>query len=161
MARRKHLEKQIVVLLPPAKMSNESSDIWQLPTEVVVQLVAHVVDELLLERSPMDKGASNKFTAERPPPISVAAYLARLAAYLPLHNDSIVIALLFFRRIILNPRQSCSCPTSHYLNAKSHRPPLLNAWTVHRLVFSCCIVASKVSWDYCRRIRLTLVSVLK
>jgi hypothetical protein len=146
MARSKHLEKQIVVLRRPAKMSNESSEIWQLPAEVVVQLVSQVV-QLLLERSPMDKGSSNKFTAERPPPISVAAYLARLAAYLPLHNDSIVIALLFFRRIVLNSRQPCSCPTSHYLNGKSHRPPLLNAWTVHRLVFSCCIVASKVSSD--------------
>ena len=94
-----------------------TSDVFGLPTELLCQLVVSII-ESLVDSSESDKGQSNKFTAAAPPQITLSAYLARLAKYLPLQNDSIVLLLLYIRRIALNasPATVCHCSTAHYLH---------------------------------------------
>jgi hypothetical protein len=117
-------------------------DAFAWPTEVLVTVVAQIIERL--SRSQSKAPHTTKFSAASPPAVTVADYLGRLCKYLPLTRDAIVLVLLYIRRIALNGERECTCSTAHYLQSPAHRPPGLNVWTVHRLCFGCCVVASKV-----------------
>jgi hypothetical protein len=117
-------------------------DAFAWPTEVLVTVVAQIIERL--SRSQSKSIHTTKFSAASPPAVTVADYLGRLCKYLPLTRDAIVLVLLYIRRIALNGERECTCSTAHYLQSPAHRPPGLNVWTVHRLCFGCCVVASKV-----------------
>ena len=71
--------------------------------------------------------------------------------WLPMTKDSLVLSLLYFRRITLLTftNSTCSCVARHDRDSKRHKSPIINPYTMHRLLYGCCMVSSKFVSDAC------------
>ncbi|KDE08558.1 hypothetical protein MVLG_01335 [Microbotryum lychnidis-dioicae p1A1 Lamole] len=138
-----------------------------LPGEVltccVERLLTHAVEANEALR-PSCKGTITRFHAKEPPSLALQDYLSRLIVYMPCPRDAILLTVLYLDRISrLRPpapyHEVTSVPLlptvevgqaskeESHEESESLAHPLINTFTIHRLVLAALLVACKSECD--------------
>ncbi|SCZ89898.1 BZ3500_MvSof-1268-A1-R1_Chr1-3g01647 [Microbotryum saponariae] len=133
----------------------------------VERLFTHAVEANEALRSSC-KGTITRFHAKEPPNLALQGYLSRLIVYMPCPRDAILLTVLYLDRISrLRPpapyhevtsvpllptveptRAEVSSSTEQeHKESESLAHPLINTFTIHRLVLAALLVACKSECD--------------
>ncbi|KAL8281195.1 hypothetical protein RQP46_006553 [Phenoliferia psychrophenolica] len=140
-----------------------------LPVPLLNQLVASLLDVCVRanDDSLPTKGTITRFHAREKPPLEIGAYLSRLTVYTPFSRDAILLTVLYLDIISrLTPSPPLSPPPTPVLPGVARRPagpplppplpvtptgatppPLLNSFTIHRLLAATLLCASRFTSD--------------
>ena len=150
--------------------SVDCARLFALPVEQIVILVSTTLQsmvDLSTSTSGDSRGELTRFHAKLPlPDVDICSYLRRLSKYLPASKDALFLSLLYIRRLAeAVPSSSSADPLSQPRNRSSllrdaeefrslpsperskrqHKRPVVNRWTIHRLILGSVLVSSKVS----------------
>ncbi|ORY90061.1 cyclin-domain-containing protein [Leucosporidium creatinivorum] len=127
-----------------------------LPAETLNSVVALLLETAVSANDKLStKGVITRWHAKVPPPIPAGQYLSRLTQFTPFPRDAVLLSLLYLDRIsripiVASPPISPAPLLPHFARAEIPTPsnpkkptPILNSFTLHRLVMSTMLVASK------------------
>ncbi|KAM0753180.1 hypothetical protein T439DRAFT_323814 [Meredithblackwellia eburnea MCA 4105] len=140
------------------------SRLLALPAPLLTTLVASLVDAAVDANDLLStKGTITRFHAKERPPLKIDAYLDRLITYTPYPRDALLLSLLYIDRISRIPPTpsipeggettplfpSITRPpiTGPPFVRGQPPPPLLNSFTVHRLLAASLLCASRFTAD--------------
>lgn len=116
-----------------------------LPSETLVVIISGILNDI--SDLSTSRGVSTRFHSRELLPISIQDYLGRIVKWLPASDDALLLMLLYLRRVALQ----LGSPLPPRYKPSRHARPVINHWTVHRLVLISLSLASKVGdCDRCR-----------
>lgn len=113
--------------------------VCQLPSDTLALLLSSVL-ERLCSLSADSRGTSTRFHSRELNATPVSDYCRRLAQWLPATNDTLLLSLVYARRLVW----SIDAPLPASLKPSRHPRPVVNQWTIHRVILSLLSLASKV-----------------
>ncbi|KAK4704416.1 hypothetical protein P7C70_g1794, partial [Phenoliferia sp. Uapishka_3] len=151
----------------PIPTTPNTTRLLTLPLPLLHQLVAWLLTDCVDANDSLgNKGPITRFHAKEKPPLEILGYLTRLTTYTPYPRDALILVLLYLdiiSRIPPPPSLSLSLsPTPLFPTIlrepllptptpsptpNSPPPPLFNSFTLHRLLASTLIIASRFTSD--------------
>lgn len=146
-----------------SRRKNRAEQLFMQSPEDLSNVIAQVLNKIISQPSTGSgeaiKGPLTRFHAKELPNLSggVTSYLHRCQKFLPARKDALFLSLLYIRRIASDPaclelaRKAKEGGTTFISLAsprqgtkKKHERPIVNGWTLHRLLLACLLIASKV-----------------
>ncbi|ORE04269.1 cyclin-domain-containing protein [Rhizopus microsporus var. microsporus] len=106
-------------------------NIAEYPTDLLVKIVADLLISIVKENDKLSNQSVTHFHSRTVPPIGIYAYLSRILKFTSFSNEALLSTLIYFDRIA------------------QHKGPnyAVNSLTVHRLLITSILVASKFTSD--------------
>ncbi|BGP12475.1 hypothetical protein JCM10213v2_000392 [Rhodosporidiobolus nylandii] len=126
-----------------------------LPIDVLDSLFAECLSRTVEHNDRLpSRGQITRFHSKQPPPLAIGQYLPRLTKFTPFPRDALLLAIVYLNRISHlpykgEPNASAPIPPSPTISSVE-RPraiPILNSYTLHRLVLAVLLVATKYTCD--------------